>query len=157
MSETPQGPGWWQASDAKWYPPEARPSPSAAPPPPLGYPYPSFAPQRSEGLAVASLIVGIAGFLVCPLVGPILALVFGYRAKGRIRESGGTLGGDGLATAGIVLGYVGLVIPVIAILAIVAITLVGTNASTKFSTISGNLSLIVPSVLPNSSTQLLVT
>lgn len=31
MSDTPGGPGWWQASDAKWYPPQP---PRAAPPPP---------------------------------------------------------------------------------------------------------------------------
>ncbi len=36
MSDTSQGPGWWQASDGKWYPPESNPSTaqSAAPPPP---------------------------------------------------------------------------------------------------------------------------
>src|SRR2546423_7309784 len=33
MSDTPQGPGWWQASDLKWYPPEQQPG--AAP----GMPY----------------------------------------------------------------------------------------------------------------------
>ncbi|WP_147381311.1 DUF6777 domain-containing protein [Nocardioides immobilis] len=35
MSETPAGPGWWQASDGRWYPPEAHPSaqPPAGPPP----------------------------------------------------------------------------------------------------------------------------
>jgi len=31
MSDTSQGPGWWQASDGKWYPPEQ--SPGAAPQP----------------------------------------------------------------------------------------------------------------------------
>jgi uncharacterized RDD family membrane protein YckC len=33
MSDTPQGPGWWQASDGRWYPPEQAPgaTPSAAP------------------------------------------------------------------------------------------------------------------------------
>ena len=25
MSDSPQGPGWWQASDGKWYPPEQAP------------------------------------------------------------------------------------------------------------------------------------
>ena len=29
MSDTSQGPGWWQASDGKWYPPEQ--APGAAP------------------------------------------------------------------------------------------------------------------------------
>lgn len=27
MSDTSQGPGWWQASDGKWYPPEQAPGP----------------------------------------------------------------------------------------------------------------------------------
>lgn len=34
MSETPAGPGWWQASDGRWYPPESHPSARPAPPPP---------------------------------------------------------------------------------------------------------------------------
>jgi serine/threonine protein kinase len=34
MTDGPQGPGWWQAADLKWYPPEQRPDPAALPPPP---------------------------------------------------------------------------------------------------------------------------
>jgi len=35
MSDVSQGPGWWQASDGKWYPPEQAPgaAPAATPPP----------------------------------------------------------------------------------------------------------------------------
>ena len=33
VSDTSQGPGWWLASDGKWYPPAA---PTSAPPPPPG-------------------------------------------------------------------------------------------------------------------------
>jgi len=37
MSDVSQGPGWWQASDGKWYPPEQHPDPQAqAPAPPQG-------------------------------------------------------------------------------------------------------------------------
>ena len=37
MSDTSQGPGWWQASDGKWYPPQPPPPPlPAAGPPPMG-------------------------------------------------------------------------------------------------------------------------
>jgi hypothetical protein len=32
MSDTQQGPGWWQASDGKWYPLETHPSRQAPPP-----------------------------------------------------------------------------------------------------------------------------
>jgi len=34
MSDFQRGPGWWQASDGKWYPPETHPSRQAPPPPP---------------------------------------------------------------------------------------------------------------------------
>jgi hypothetical protein len=38
-SNAPQGPGWWQASDGNWYPPEQRPGYTAPPPPaPAGPP-----------------------------------------------------------------------------------------------------------------------
>ena len=43
MSDTSQGPGWWLASDGKWYPPSAAPGNSSPPPtpqiPPTGAPY----------------------------------------------------------------------------------------------------------------------
>lgn len=40
MSDTPNGPGWWQASDGRWYPPESHPSnqPPLRPPSPPGTP-----------------------------------------------------------------------------------------------------------------------
>lgn len=34
MSEMSQGPGWWMASDGKWYPPQLHPSLGPPPPPP---------------------------------------------------------------------------------------------------------------------------
>src|SRR5207245_1743366 len=33
MSTTPQGPGWWQASDGNWYPPGLAPGAAPAPEP----------------------------------------------------------------------------------------------------------------------------
>lgn len=41
MSDTSQGPGWWQASDGKWYPPEQAPAgqaPQTPQPPQYGTP-----------------------------------------------------------------------------------------------------------------------
>jgi len=57
-------------------------------------------------MATVSLITGIASWVVLPLIGAIIAVITGHMAKKEIRESGGTLTGDGLATAGLVLGYV---------------------------------------------------
>jgi hypothetical protein len=49
MSDVPQGPEWWQASDGRWYAP---PRPGAAPPPPPGYgppPVPGYGPPPVFG------------------------------------------------------------------------------------------------------------
>jgi uncharacterized protein DUF4190 len=70
------------------------------------------AAQRTSGYAIASLILGIAGFFVIPIVPSILAVVFGHKAREELRRNP-TLGGDGLATAGIVLGWVGLALTAI--------------------------------------------
>jgi len=63
------------------------------------------APKSTNGLAIASMVLGI---LWVYWLGSILALVFGYVAKGQINASGGQQGGKGMAIAGIVLGWVGV-------------------------------------------------
>ena len=59
----------------------------------------------TNGLAVASLVLGIIWIY---WIGSILALIFGYNAKGQIDRSNGMQSGRGLAVAGIVLGWVGV-------------------------------------------------
>ena len=56
MSDTSQGPGWWQASDGKWYRPESHPdyvppAPPPPPPPPLvaSTPIPSVVTPEASG------------------------------------------------------------------------------------------------------------
>jgi hypothetical protein len=63
---------------------------------------------QANGMAIASLVLGIAGFVAMPVIGPILALVFGYVGKGQIDRSAGRESGRGFAVAGIVLGWVGI-------------------------------------------------
>jgi hypothetical protein len=76
-----------------------------APPPPQPY-YPA---PRTSTTALISLISGIAGWFVLPIIGPIIAVITGHMAKGEIRNSMGQVTGDGLATAGLVLGYIQLI------------------------------------------------
>lgn len=73
------------------------------------HPVDPFAPpmriRRTSGLAAAALVLGLAEF---PTLGftAIPALVCGHLARSRIRERGED--GDGMATAGIVLGWIGV-------------------------------------------------
>ena len=76
------------------------------------------ASESTSGNAIASLVLGIAGLVIFPLVPSILAIVLGRSAKRDIRERPG-LGGEGLATAGIVLGWVGVALVVLAVALIV--------------------------------------
>jgi phosphate/sulfate permease len=55
-------------------------------------------------------MMGILGWIFLPVVGGIIAIITGHLAKKEIRQSDGLLGGDGLATAGLVLGYANLVL-----------------------------------------------
>ena len=66
--------------------------------------YPPAVPQTST-MAIVSLVSGIASWLVLPTIGAVVAVVTGHMARNEIRQSGGQLTGDGLATAGLVLGY----------------------------------------------------
>lgn len=49
--------------------------------------------------------MGVLGWTLVPVVGGIIAVISGHMAKKEIRQSDGLLGGDGIATAGLILGY----------------------------------------------------
>ena len=109
-----------------WATPAEAPSPSSPPVPSPGVPPPPYQPpgygqpppygqppygqqgyyqqpRSTNGFAIASLVLGI---LWIYWVGSILALIFGYVARGQIRA--GNQQGDGMAIAGIVLGWIGV-------------------------------------------------
>jgi MFS family permease len=66
--------------------------------------YPQAAPElKNNGLAIASLVVSIASILTCGLAG-ILGAILGHVGRKQVRERGDA--GDGLALAGIIVGYV---------------------------------------------------
>jgi hypothetical protein len=66
-------------------------------------------PQTST-LAIVSVIAGVLSWFVFPIIGAIVAVVTGHMAKNEIRQQPGSLSGDGLATAGLILGYLHLVL-----------------------------------------------
>ena len=72
---------------------------------------------QTSTLAIVSLVSGIVSWVLLPLIGSIIAVITGHMAKREIRESLGKLSGDGLATAGLVLGYIQLAFIVLGICA----------------------------------------
>ncbi len=73
------------------------------------YPYAPPMPRRTSPDAAISLIAGVAAWVFVPLLGAVIAVVFGVRARRQIREARGTLDGAGMATVGLVLGGLQLV------------------------------------------------
>ena len=84
-----------------------------------------FQPQTTPGSATAALILGICAILVCPIICAPLALVYGNKARNEIDGSGGRLGGRGMATAGIVLGWIGVALAVLSIIWVIAVAASG--------------------------------
>ena len=73
---------------------------------------PTYAAPNSS-LAIVSLVAGILGLTLFPLIGSVVALITGYMAKKEIRESAGALSGNGMATAGLVMGWIALGLTVV--------------------------------------------
>ena len=76
-------------------------------------------PRQTSGLAVASLVGGILGWTLMPILGSLVGIICGHMARGEIRRSNGTMEGDGLAVAGLVLGWINVVLCVLTVAAIV--------------------------------------
>lgn len=89
MSDASQGPGWWLASDGRWYPPSQQSQ--QLPPPPMADPWyrsPQVPPQygvypvayNQQGIALPPLVcfacggVVIATASVCPHCGTMLGI-----------------------------------------------------------------------------------
>jgi hypothetical protein len=73
--------------------------------------------RQTSTLAVVSLVFGILGWTLLPFLGSLVAVVCGHMARGEIRRAQGTLEGDGMAVAGLVLGYIVIGLSVLAVLA----------------------------------------
>lgn len=86
------------------------------PAPQAGYPGYAVAAPRTDGMAIAALVVGIVAAvgvfcygIVALILGPI-AIYLGLRSRGQIKASGGALGGYGMAQAGWIIGLCAAII-----------------------------------------------
>jgi hypothetical protein len=114
--------------------PLSQPATLLAPTPPAAATYPTASPshayapgpvmyaQTTNGMAIAALVCGLLGIFV-------LAMIFGYIGRRQIDDSGGRMSGRGMAVAGIVLGWIGLVLFVLWIVLIIVVLAAASHSS----------------------------
>jgi Domain of unknown function (DUF4190)/Domain of unknown function (DUF1707) len=83
---------------------------------PGSYP-PGLVRPRTNSMAVASMVCGIGQIFFWFLAG-VPAIVFGHVARRQIRETGEA--GDGMALAGLIMGYLGVLLPILLIAGVAA-------------------------------------
>lgn len=93
--------------------PAAAPAAAAAP----SYVAPGQAP--AQGLAIGSLVCGILGLVGCcfwPISGPlaIVAIVLGFVTLSKAKANPSAVGGKGMAKAGLITGFLGLLCSIVA-------------------------------------------
>jgi hypothetical protein len=75
--------------------------------------------SRTSGAAIASLVFGLLSWVALPFIGAIVAIILGHSARGEIRRAPpGTVDGDGMAIAGLILGWAHVIVFVLALMVI---------------------------------------
>ena len=75
--------------------------------------------RTTSTLAIISLVSGILGWSLLPFLGSIVAVITGHMARSEIRRAPDRLEGDGMAIAGLVLGYASIAMAVLVVIAFV--------------------------------------
>lgn len=70
--------------------------------------------SQSKMLAIVSLVFGILGFTLCcgTVLPSLIAIITGFMARGKASKDPANYGGSGLATGGIVTGFIGLLLSI---------------------------------------------
>jgi hypothetical protein len=73
--------------------------------------------RTTSTTAIISLIFGIICWIGLPFIGAVVAVICGHVARGEIKRAPpGSIEGDGMAVAGLILGYAHLAMIVFAIM-----------------------------------------
>ena len=94
-------------------------------------------PRKTEGNAIAALVVAICSFIVCPLIPAVVALFLASSAKRKIDASNGALDGEAMVTAARIISWIniGIFLLIIAIVIVAIIVSAATSSSSAPGTI----------------------
>ena len=98
--------------------------------PPYGAPVPPTPTPPTSGKALGSVICGVLSLFVCGFFTGIPAIILGVSARREIRESGGSLSGDGLALGGIITGIIGSILGLLVLGLVISAIAIGTSVDT---------------------------
>ena len=132
QSAPPAAPGAYPPPAQGAYPPPAYGAPASTPDHPYGAPpaygaapaygtaagYGYGAQAKTNTLAIVSLIASIAAFIIVPFVGSIVGVITGHMSLNQLKTSGEQ--GRGMALAGTIVGWVGLGLAILGIIAAIA-------------------------------------
>jgi len=76
---------------------------------------PASASGKRKGLAISSLTLGIPSLFLCSILTGIPAVICGHLALGRTKRSPSQYGGAGMAIAGLVMGYLSIVLLLVSV------------------------------------------
>ena len=94
--------------------------------------------KRTSTLAIISLVSGLLGWTLVPFLGSVAAIITGHMARAEIRREAETTEGDGLAIAGLVLGW-GMVAMTVLIVAMIFLFFGGLALFLGWMGATGNL------------------
>jgi hypothetical protein len=94
--------------------------------------------KRTSTLAIISLVSGLLGWTLVPFLGSVAAIITGHMARAEIRREAETTEGDGLAIAGLVLGW-GMVAMTVLVVAMIFLFFGGLALFLGWMGATGNL------------------
>ena len=71
--------------------------------------------KETSVLAITSLVCGILGWTLLPWLGSIVAVITGHMARKEIRVNPASKEGDGLALAGLIMGWSMIIVSIVII------------------------------------------
>lgn len=98
--------------------------------------------QKTDGLAIASLVLGIVSVLIDCFYGfgvfpGIVGLILGIISKVRISKSNNSINGSGMAIAGIVLSSVSILFAIIILIAVISVIGIAAHSAGTYSNTPG--------------------
>jgi Domain of unknown function (DUF4190) len=90
------------------------------------------APPQTDDKAVISLVLGVLSLVSFSILAGIPAIILGKTSRENIRASSGRLTGEGMATAGIVMGWVSVGLAGVLLLVVLLIVIFAVAAGTHY-------------------------